>query len=136
MCSPAGRPSLAWIVHPFGYSAGPCRARSSSSPTTCDKQHYRTLQTMVIVGWKGQQRVFGTRGATEVRRALGPFPGSSYQDRYQRPHSMMQWAMANFFGLADLRYRHYRTLQTMVIVGRIAGGTIGKANFHQLPQDQ
>src|SRR5262249_26318030 len=27
--------------------------------------------------------------------------------------------MANFFGLADLRYRHYRTLQTMVIVGRI-----------------
>jgi hypothetical protein len=28
--------------------------------------------------------------------------------------------MANFFGLADLRYRHYRTLQTMVIVGRIA----------------
>src|SRR5215471_17827771 len=28
--------------------------------------------------------------------------------------------MANFFGLADLRYRRYRTLQTMVIVGRIA----------------
>ena len=43
---------------------------------------------------------------------------------------------------------HYRTLQTMVIVSRItlplgrgrkavgAGGTIGKANFRQLPQDQ
>ena len=43
---------------------------------------------------------------------------------------------------------HYRTLQTMVIVGRIAlplgawtkaigaGGTIGKANFRQLPQEQ
>jgi len=44
--------------------------------------------------------------------------------------------MANFFGLVDLRYRHYRTLQTMVIVGRIAGGTIGKANIRQLPQDQ
>ena len=56
--------------------------------------------------------------------------------------------MANFFGLADLRYRYYRTLQTMVIVGRIAlplgrgrkavgaGGTIGKANFRQLPQEQ
>ena len=28
--------------------------------------------------------------------------------------------MANFFGLVDLRYRHYRTLQTMVIVGWIA----------------
>src|SRR5215831_14733515 len=33
--------------------------------------------------------------------------------------------MANFFGLADLRYRHYRTLQTMVIVSRIALPLIG-----------
>src|SRR5262249_52488283 len=91
-----------------------------------EQQHYRTLQTMVIVGWialplgvdafrtechggdyspvKGQQRVFGTRGATEVHRALRPYLGNSYQHRCQRPPSMIQCrAMASFFGLVDLR---------------------------------
>src|SRR5215472_18373989 len=68
-------PSLAQLT----FSAPARLPRPLSLPTAGDARrcaksalHYRTLQTMVIAGGKGQQRVFGTRVATEVHRALLP----------------------------------------------------------------
>ena len=67
----ACRPWLSWVGLYWGVDA---------FRTECHWGYYSPV--------KGQQRVFGTRGATEVHRALRPYPGSSYQDRCQRPHSM------------------------------------------------
>src|SRR5262252_7115543 len=87
--TPAALPTGRAPAHPFpGDAAGP----SMLDCTDPRYRDYRTLQTMVIVGWillpwthsarnaagdyspvkKGQQLVFGTRGATEVHRALRP----------------------------------------------------------------